>query len=104
MNAKKPQPLFKSRQRKLCPVCGNASYSRAGVHPQCAQQQADEKRVARLKAKRKRLAKAEAKKSAPLVLKAWHKRCPKCRQQVHVRKAACDCGFQFVGGKTSTSS
>lgn len=65
MSHKKPGPLTSSiRPPKLCPVCGAASYSRDGIHPQCAQQQADAPRVARLKEKKKReQAKAAAAKS-----------------------------------------
>jgi hypothetical protein len=32
---KKPGPLLKIAVRAKCPVCGAASYSRGGVHPQC---------------------------------------------------------------------
>ena len=33
-------PLLDPR-RKLCPVCHYAAYSRGGIHPQCAERQAD---------------------------------------------------------------
>jgi hypothetical protein len=29
----------------------------------------------------------------------WHKRCPQCQAQLHVRKMMCACGYQF-GKKT----
>ena len=49
MTHKKPQPLIPVRTHDRCPVCGEISYSPAGVHPQCAEQRADEKRVNRTK-------------------------------------------------------
>jgi hypothetical protein len=39
--------------RRLCPVCGAIAYSIAGMHPQCAFQQADPVRARRLRALRK---------------------------------------------------
>jgi hypothetical protein len=95
MSQNKPKPLFVARKRKQCPVCGEAAFSREGIHPQCAQKQADDKRVARLKLKKKREKKATPQRAATFALKSWHKRCPKCRSQVHVRKSVCDCGFAF---------
>jgi hypothetical protein len=53
MSESKPDPLFGQAPRKICPVCGEISYSTAGMHPQCAMQQADAHRVKRLKALRK---------------------------------------------------
>ena len=44
MSTKKPEPIFPSRKPNICPVCGKSSYSAAGIHPQCAEKQADEKR------------------------------------------------------------
>jgi hypothetical protein len=51
------------------------------------------------RAKAKRAAKP-VKTAAVLGLKAWHKRCPRCGTQIHIRKAACACGhdFQHQGG------
>lgn len=46
-----PIPLDKSP--RVCSVCGKSSYSSGGIHPQCAEAQADGARVARLKAARK---------------------------------------------------
>jgi hypothetical protein len=64
MDYKKPTPLFdKSIPRRVCPICGERSYSRQGIHPQCAVKQADaprqtqlaeEKRQARLMAEAQR--------------------------------------------------
>lgn len=43
MNTKKPVPMVVTFHGKRCPICGKASYSRSGIHPQCAVEQADEK-------------------------------------------------------------
>lgn len=91
MNQSKPEPLFVATTRPKCPVCGQSVYSPAGIHPQCAQTQADQVRLVRLKAKQ---AKAQPP-AADEVLSAWHKRCPKCREKCHVRKATCNCGYKF---------
>jgi len=32
---------FPAAVRKLCPVCGEVSYSLSGEHPQCAQRRCD---------------------------------------------------------------
>jgi len=55
MSHKKPGPVSTPgiRPPKICPVCGSSSYSRDGIHPQCAQQQADAPRIAKIKAKKK---------------------------------------------------
>jgi hypothetical protein len=97
MSKRKPDPLIATRERARCPVCGEAAYSRGGIHPQCAVKRGDEKRVARLKARKKNEKKAVKKTTSSLALKPWHKRCPKCRLQVHVRKSSCDCGHSFAG-------
>ena len=96
MQHKRPIPLYDSpqRSRRVCPVCGKVAYSRGGIHPQCAAQRADATRMARVKA-RKKAAEAAPAKSSALVLAPWHKRCPKCAAQVHIRKANCDCGHRF---------
>ena len=96
MQHKRPTPLADAPQkpRRVCPVCGAAAYSRSGIHPQCAAQRADAMRMARVKASRKAAQTAPAQ-SNSLVLAPWHKRCPKCSAQVHIRKAACDCGYRF---------
>ncbi len=51
----KPAPLIGATQRlrKVCPVCGDISYSHAGIHPQCAMRLADAPHVERLKRLRK---------------------------------------------------
>ncbi len=94
MSSKKPLATDHASARAACPVCGEVSYSRSGIHPQCAQKQADLKR---LKRPRKSLkTKAESsQRSQSSEPKAWHKWCPKCKKQVHVRKTACPCGHSF---------
>ena len=95
MATKKPDGLLarKTAPQRICPVCGVITYSRGGIHPQCAQERADAPRVRRIKAAKK-VAKPKVK-VAPKALSAWHKLCPKCRRQVHVRKQTCDCGHKF---------
>jgi hypothetical protein len=82
-----PQP-----PRNLCPICGKASYSAGGIHPQCAMQQADQPRIVRLRAAK--VAETKVKKPAR---QTWKKKCPKCGAQLHVRREACACGHKFGG-------
>ena len=97
MNQKKPGPMYATPNRKLCPVCGQVSYSSAGIHPQCAEVQADEKRLKKAKSKKPdKIVNMEATPSA------WRKPCPKCGTQVHVRKALCECGYKFITQKTKS--
>lgn len=100
MSQKMPSPLMTEggvvAATRICPVCGEASYSRQGIHPQCAVTQADATRTARLKAAAKKRDKSAAHKpSNSFTLSAWHKRCPRCRTQVHIRKLTCTCGHTF---------
>ncbi|QDU93288.1 hypothetical protein [Lignipirellula cremea] len=53
MSEKKPTPNTDGQNVKNCPVCGKRSYSREGIHPQCAMVQADAPRVQRLAAEKK---------------------------------------------------
>ena len=92
MHTLKPVPIFPQPVRNLCPICGAASYSRDGIHPQCAVQQADEPRNVRLRLKKKLKAKTERQGQ-----RSWEKKCPKCSRQVHVRRGKCDCGYVFDG-------
>jgi len=62
MSEKKPTPVLSDRNPVSCPVCGKRSYSRDGVHPQCAMIRADAPRKERLAAEKK--AKAAAAKQA----------------------------------------
>lgn len=89
---RKPQPLYPPPLRDYCPVCGKVSYSLAGIHPQCAVQQADAKRMKRVKAG----VKAVKAVTGSAELKPWHKVCPRCRVLVHVRRSECECGYSFV--------
>lgn len=96
MHHHKPLPLVSVSPRppRLCAICGMPSYSAAGVHPQCAQEQADRELTARLKAQKKAKPPKPAADNSE-VLRPWHKRCPKCKDQVHVRKPDCRCGYRF---------
>jgi hypothetical protein len=60
MSEKKPTPIVNERRGRVCPVCGKASYSRDGVHPQCSMLQADAPRKLRLAAEKKAKAAKEA--------------------------------------------
>ena len=89
MSEKKPIPPSSEPSGKVCPVCGQQTYSQGGIHPQCAVHQADAARVEKLKAERKREANS-AKQST------WtKKKCPKCGSEPHVRRKVCDCGHVF---------
>src|SRR5207253_787027 len=82
MNHKKPTPVIGEPLGKVCPVCGRRSYSASGVHPQCAEHQADAPRCDRLKTQKKP-------KPAKVAPRSWDKKCPKCNNQVHVRLKVC---------------
>jgi uncharacterized Zn finger protein (UPF0148 family) len=89
MSEKKPVPIPGSGKSKTCPVCGKPSYSRDGIHPQCAVNQADAARTEEIKEKRKR--EASGPKSS-----SWNqKACPKCGVTSHVRQKECQCGHVF---------
>lgn len=100
MSASKPPPLIRTRKHKPCPVCGEISYSAAGVHPQCLVRQADSKRLAKIKQKQQD--EPQAKPASDV--KPWQKRCPKCRRIQHVRKKRCDCGQTLGGGARATTA
>ena len=89
MSEKKPTPRISKTSGKVCPVCGKQTYSKGGIHPQCAVHQADSARAEKLKAERKRETNT-AKQST------WTKKeCPKCGRESHVRRKECDCGHVF---------
>jgi hypothetical protein len=92
MSSEKSVVIVPQPARNLCPICGKASYSLGGVHPQCAMKQADEPRVDRL-----RIAKAAEAKTKKPRRQTWKKRCPNCGAQVHARREACECGHRFGG-------
>lgn len=89
MNSKKPVPLIPLPLPKKCPVCGKSSYSRGGIHPQCAAVRADAPRRERLAAERK----AKTKQSSQ---RTWEKTCPNCAMIVPARNGLCACGFDFM--------
>jgi hypothetical protein len=89
MSEKKPVPIPVTRSQRLCPVCGKASYSSTGTHPQCSLARAD----AISKAARKSAGLDDKKKSP--VRKSWSKPCPKCRRELPARRIVCDCGHTF---------
>jgi predicted RNA-binding Zn-ribbon protein involved in translation (DUF1610 family) len=88
MSEKKPGALRGVAARSLCPVCGKASYSLNGTHPQCA--------LARFDADDRAERKATAEVAVKPERKAWLKSCPKCGQQIPARRAICDCGHSFL--------
>ena len=88
-NNKKPTPLVKLPDRKVCPVCKQPSYSRDGIHPQCALERADEPRKKQLAAEKSKQAKKKTTRNS------WKKKCPQCFAEVHVRLKVCTCGHDF---------
>lgn len=92
MSEKKPDPLIPRQRNERCPVCGEISYSLAGVHPQCSVRQADEKRMNRTKRENQ-----VGKPAKPVSdVKPWQRVCPKCKALQHVRKKVCECGHAFA--------
>ena len=88
-NHQKPPTTGAGRE---CPVCGKASYSKNGIHPQCAVIQADMPRQKQLAEDKKR------KDSMPKNEKprqSWTKKCRNCSAEVHVRLKVCKCGSAF---------
>jgi hypothetical protein len=90
MSDEQPIIIIPQPPRNLCPICGKASYSVGGIHPQCAMQKADEPRLKRLRATKN----AEIKKKKP-ARQSWQKKCPQCGTHVHVRLDVCGCGHKF---------
>lgn len=52
MSNKKPAPLIPQKSNTRCPVCGEISYSAGGIHPQCAAERADAKRMKQVRQSR----------------------------------------------------
>jgi hypothetical protein len=99
VNYIKSTPLIIELGRKICPVCGKSSYSRYGIHPQCAMRQRDALRRSQLPSPPKPAAKPLAIADA----NHWRKVCPVCRRSLHVKKATCVCGHGFeLPGKVAT--
>lgn len=72
--------------RPLCPVCGKASYSKAGVHPQCVVARADAVDRANRKANTVTV-------KPPPATGSWRsKKCPKCQRSISMNRHKCDCG------------
>lgn len=91
MSSEKSVTNLRPIPRQACPVCGKATYSLGGIHPQCAIQQADEPRLLRLRAART----ATPTKTKKPVKQSWQKRCPVCGTQYHVSRKRCECGHSF---------
>jgi endogenous inhibitor of DNA gyrase (YacG/DUF329 family) len=87
MSEKKPIILRPASPRRLCPICGKASYSASGTHPQCS--------LARADAKTREARKAAGVQAPKPARKSWSKACPKCQRQVPARRMVCDCGHTF---------
>jgi hypothetical protein len=90
MSSEKSVVIHPPPPRKACPICGKATYSAGGIHPQCAIEQADAPRLVKMRAARV----AEPKTKEP-ARRSWKKRCPKCSRELHVRREACECGHAF---------
>jgi hypothetical protein len=95
MNVQKPIPLIAAESHNVCPICGEKSYSAVGMHPQCAQRQAEEVQNKKTAADKPVVEKLPAKTSHQHV--SWKKTCPKCSAEVHIRKKICSCGHAFSG-------
>lgn len=94
---KKPTPVIPHAANKICPICGKASYSRDGIHPQCAVVQADEPRKQKIQAEKKKAADKQSTATNKSVQKSWNKKCPRCGAEIHQRRKTCDCGHDFSG-------
>jgi len=90
MSSIKSNPPLVEPGKKVCPVCRKVSYSRGGVHPQCAAELADAPR-------KKKLAEEKKKSATNKKTASWKsKQCPKCRQYLHVRRKTCECGYVLI--------
>src|SRR6059036_3739338 len=81
MSIIKPVIVIPGPERILCPICSKPTYSRGGIHPQCAMEQADEPRVIQLRNARRADVKTE--KPSPQVHK---KKCPECDASSDARR------------------
>jgi hypothetical protein len=75
-----------------CPVCGKTTYSRGGIHPQCASERADRAVRAERKAAEEKMGQ-DATTIQPR--QQWTKQCSRCQRLVPARRAVCDCGHIF---------
>lgn len=97
MRHKKATPVVFEASNENCPVCGKRTYSRSGIHPQCAVRQADALSDRRRKEMEK-LQTPKPKKSPWKSKGLTQKTCPKCNVQRHVRVKQCECGHNFFAG------
>jgi hypothetical protein len=95
MSEKKPVVVRAVAAPGLCPVCGKASYSLNGTHPQCS--------VARADAISRAARKAAGVEVVEGPRKSWSKPCPKCKRQIPARRIVCDCGHKFAGMPGATT-
>ncbi len=95
VSTKKPPPLGNgSPARKRCPVCGEISYSQAGIHPQCNQVRSESERLKRVEKSAVAAQLIEELTQRP-VMGRWDKTCPRCGTRLHSRKKTCECGHVF---------
>ena len=94
MSEKKPTPIVIEPDSRKCPICGKPSYSRGGIHPQCAVTQADSPRKMELAAQKKALAEMKAE-SDQSKLDNHDKDCPECKMRVPADREDCQCGYEF---------
>jgi hypothetical protein len=92
MSILKPVIVVPGPARIFCPICGEATYSRGGIHPQCAMAQADEPRATRLRNARR----TEATIDKPNT--HVFKKCPECDASSDPRRMVCNCGYRFSVG------
>ena len=93
MSRKKPEPLYSQPPRKICPICGEPSYSRGGMHPQCAAADADAKLMKAMKASNQ--GKLSRNHAGVKSVQIAARRFPRLK--------TCDCGQELIG-KTNRES
>jgi hypothetical protein len=69
-------------------VCGHASYSASGIHPQCSHLRSEPTRLKRASA----LPKGAATEASVKSSNVWYRPCPSCGKSAHVRTKVCSCG------------
>src|SRR6478752_2405084 len=94
MSIIKPVIVIPGPEKILCPICSKPTYSRGGIHPQCAMEQADEPRVTLLRNARR----ADVKRVRPIP-QVHKKRCPECDSYSDAQREVCWCGFRFSVGQ-----
>jgi hypothetical protein len=94
MSIIKPVIVIPGPEKILCPICNEPTYSRGGIHPQCAMEQADEARVTLLRNARR----ADDKRGRPIP-QVHKKRCPECDSYSDAQREVCWCGFHFSVGQ-----